>query len=60
MYLKNKAFKYLKNQKAFSWQFQVVFHMYLKIGRTMAMIVMTENLATKITTSNMMMIKNFN
>ena len=59
MYQKDKAFKYLKNQKVFSWQFQLVFHMYLKIGRTMTMIVMTENLATKITVSNMMMKKMF-
>ena len=38
MYLKDKAFKYLKNQ-SFFWQFQVTFHMvgtyviYLDIGR---------------------------
>ena len=32
MYLKDKAFKYLKNQ-IFFWQFQVTFHMYLDIGR---------------------------
>ena len=32
MYLKNKAFKYLKNQSLF-WQFQVTFHMYQDIGR---------------------------
>ena len=32
MYLKNKAFKYLKNQ-IFFWQFQVTFHIYLDIGR---------------------------
>ena len=35
MYLKNKAFQYLKNvlmPKMF-WQFQVTFHMYLDIGR---------------------------
>ena len=31
-YLKDKAFKYLKNQ-SFSWKFQVAFHMYLDIGR---------------------------
>ena len=32
MYLKDKAFKYLKNQ-SFFWQFKVTFHMYLDIGR---------------------------
>ena len=32
MYLKDKAFKYLKNQ-SFYWQFQITFHMYLDIGR---------------------------
>ena len=32
MYLKNKAFKYLKN-RSFFWQFQVTFHMYQDIGR---------------------------
>ena len=31
MYLKDKAFKYLKNQNFF-WQFQVTFHMHLDIG----------------------------
>ena len=30
MYLKDKAFKDLKNQRFF-WQFQVTFHMYLDI-----------------------------
>ena len=32
IYLKDKAFKYLKNQ-SFFWQFQVTFHVYLDIGR---------------------------
>ena len=32
MYRKDKAFQYLKNQ-SFFWQFQVMFHMYLDIGR---------------------------
>ena len=32
MYLKDKAFKYLKNQNFFL-QFQVTFHMYLDIER---------------------------
>ena len=32
MCLKDKAFKYLKNQ-SFFWQFQVTFHIYLDIGR---------------------------
>ena len=32
MYLKDKAFKDLKNQRFF-WQFQATFHMYLDIGR---------------------------
>ena len=32
MYLKDKAFKYLKNQNFF-WQLQVTFHMHLDIGR---------------------------
>ena len=32
LYLKNKAFRYLKNQ-IFFWQFQVTFHIYLDIGR---------------------------
>ena len=32
MYLKDKAFKYLRNQRLY-WQFQVTFHMYLDIGR---------------------------
>ena len=32
MYLKGKAFKYLKNQNFF-WQLQVTFHMHLDIGR---------------------------
>ena len=32
MYLKDKAFKYLKNQ-SFFWHVQVTFHMYLNIGR---------------------------
>ena len=32
MYLKGKAFKYLKNQ-SFYWQFQITFHMYLDVGR---------------------------
>ena len=32
MYLKDKAFKYLKNQSYF-WQFQVKFHKYVDIGR---------------------------
>ena len=32
MYLKDKAFKYLKNQNLF-WQFQGTFHMHLDIGR---------------------------
>ena len=32
MYLRDKAFKYLKNQ-SFFWQFQVTFHIYLDIGR---------------------------
>ena len=32
MYLKDKAFEYLKNQ-SFFWQFQVTFHVYLDIGR---------------------------
>ena len=30
MYLKDKAFKYFKNQNLF-WQFQVTFHMYLDV-----------------------------
>ena len=32
MYLKDKAFKCLKNQSVF-WQFQVTFEIYLDIGR---------------------------
>ena len=32
MYLKDKAFKYLKNQ-SFFWHVQVTFHMYLDTGR---------------------------
>ena len=32
IYLKDKAFKYLKS-KTFFWQFQVTFHVYLDIGR---------------------------
>ena len=32
MYLKDKAFKYLKNQSYF-WQFQAKFHIYVDIGR---------------------------
>ena len=33
MYLKHKAYKYLKNQNLFFWQFQLMFHMYLETGR---------------------------
>ena len=33
MYLKDKAFKYLKNKLKLSWEYQVTFHMYLDIGR---------------------------
>ena len=32
IYLKDKTFKYLKNQ-SFLWEFQVTFHMYLDTGR---------------------------
>ena len=32
IYLKDKAFEYLKNQ-SFFWQFQVTCHIYLDIGR---------------------------
>ena len=32
MYVKDKAFKYLKNQ-IFFWEFQITFHVYLDIGR---------------------------
>ena len=32
MYLKDKAFKCLKNQ-SFFWRFQITFHIYLDIGR---------------------------
>ena len=32
MYLKDKAFTYLKNQSYF-WQFQAKFHIYVDIGR---------------------------
>ena len=48
MYLKDKAFKYLKNQ-SFFWQFKVTFHMYLDLDEMMTMIMLTENLATNIT-----------
>ena len=43
MYLKDKTFKYLKNQ-SFFWQFQVTFHMYLDIDdeETMPMILTTK------------------
>ena len=33
MYLKNKAFKYLKKQSLFSVMSSVTFHIYLDIGR---------------------------
>ena len=33
MYLKDKAFKYLKNKSKLFWRFQVTFNMYLDIGR---------------------------
>ena len=32
IYLKDKAFKYLKNQ-SFLWKFQVMLHIYLDTGR---------------------------
>ena len=48
MHLKDKAFKYLKNQ-SFFWQFKVTFHMYLDLDEMMTMIMLTENLATNIT-----------
>ena len=53
-----KLLNNLKNQNFF-WQFQVIFHMfgtyvmYLNIGKTMTMIIMTEILATKITINNL-------
>ena len=33
MYLRDKAFKYLKNKSKLFWKSQVTFHMYLDIGR---------------------------
>ena len=54
MYLKDKAFKYPKNQSYF-WQFQVKFHIYVDIGQDDEDDYDDGNLATKITVSNMMM-----
>ena len=57
MYLRYNAFIYLKNQTLFFfWQSQVSpFICTYTWEKTMAMIIMMENLATKIVTSKMMM-----
>ena len=53
MYLKDKVFKYLKKQ-VLSWQCQVLRFICTEASEeTMAMIIMTENQATKIIMSKM-------
>ena len=54
IYLKNKVFKYLKNQ-SFFWQFQVMFHMCLDIGTDDDDDYDNADVAMKIAMSNMMM-----